>query len=145
MIYRFADFNAGRYASRNAAYQNAVTQLTGIPLARDGDLLRYDDGKPTREPGSTELALRVLARRLGLDDAQIRRDLSQGEDERFERTQVYVRVFAMADRAAGRALRRAIVPSIELASPKITRKLTTEWFAGRVDQRYRACLARMPR
>jgi hypothetical protein len=145
MTYRFADYNAGRYASRNAAFQNAVTQLTGIPLTRDGDLLRYDDGKPAAAPGSTELAVRVLARRLGLDDAQIRRDLVQGEEERFDRTQAYVRVFAMADRAAGHALPRAMVPSIELASPKITRRLTTEWFAGRVEQRHRACLARMPR
>lgn len=145
ILYRFADFNAGRYASRNAAFQNAVTQLTGIALARDGDLLRYDNGQPAREAGSTELAVRVLGRRLDLTDARIRRDLVQGEDERFERTEVYTRVFAMADRAAGHGLPRALVPSIELKSPKITRRLTTEWFAGRVDARYRRCLARMPR
>jgi hypothetical protein len=34
------------------------------------------------------------------------------------------------------------MPRIRLQSAKITRKLTTEWFANRVDQRYRACLAR---
>jgi hypothetical protein len=142
MIYRFADFNAGRYASRNAAFQNAVTQLTGVPLVRDGDVLRYDNGQPAKEAGSTELAVRTLARRIGLDDAAIRRDLALGNDERFERAPVYVRVFEMADRAAGRALPRAIVPTIDLKSPKITRTLTTEWFAGRVDERYRRCLAR---
>ena len=37
---------------------------------------------------------------------------------------------------------RAVVPRIKLESPKITRKLTTEWFAKRVDERYERCLAR---
>ena len=34
------------------------------------------------------------------------------------------------------------MPRIRLESPKITRKLTTEWFANRVNTRYRSCLAR---
>jgi hypothetical protein len=35
---------------------------------------------------------------------------------------------------------RALVPNIRLQSVKISRKLTTEWFARRVDDRYRRCL-----
>jgi Protein of unknown function (DUF1615) len=35
-----------------------------------------------------------------------------------------------------------MMPRIRLDSPKITRKLTTEWFATRVDTRYRRCMAR---
>ena len=35
-----------------------------------------------------------------------------------------------------------MMPSIDLKSPKITRKLTTEWFAKRVNTRYVKCLAR---
>ncbi|HET8830693.1 MAG TPA: DUF1615 domain-containing protein [Casimicrobiaceae bacterium] len=142
-IYRFADFNAGRYASRNAAFQSAVTQISGIPLTLDGDLLRYENGRPARDPGATETAVRVLARRLDVDFDAIRHDLALGTTEAFERSPVYTRVFAAADRTAGKKVPRAVLPDIELHSPKITRKLTTEWFAQRVDARYQSCLHRL--
>jgi hypothetical protein len=141
-LYRFADYNAGHYASRNAAFQAALTQATGIPLALDGDLLRYDDGRPAREPGSTELAARMLGRRLDLDGDDVRRDLERGREPAFEQTRLYRRTFALVDRIGSSPAPRALVPQIPLRSPKITRNLTTEWFATRVDARYRACLAR---
>jgi len=144
-LYRFADYNAGRYASRNAAFQNAVSEASGIPLSADGDLLRYENGKPARAPSATELALHTLARRLDLDNEAIRRDLLREKDPRFSQTQLYARVFALADAAKGQRLPRASLPKISLQSPKITRQLTTEWFAQRVDSRYRACLQRLER
>ena len=49
-------------------------------------------------------------------------------------------IFALADQTAHAPQPRALLPRIALESPKITRKLTTEWFANRVEQRYRACL-----
>lgn len=140
MIYRFADFNAGFYASRNAAFQNAASLASGIPLALDGDLINYDDDKP----GTTELAVRTLGKQIDLSDSQIRRALEQGENEKFAQSKLYERVFALAERLERKPLPRAMVPRIDLKSPKITRKLTTEWFATRVDQRYRACLAKAP-
>ena len=51
-------------------------------------------------------------------------------------------MFARADAKAGLKVPRAVMPRIALDSPKITRKLTTEWFALRVQKRYEQCLAR---
>ena len=140
-LYRFADFNAGRYASRNAAFQSAVSAASGIPLALDGDLVRHGDDDETR-PGSTELAVRSLGKRLDLDQRAIRRALEQGDSADFERSTLYQRVFELADRIERRPLPRAVVPRIALKGPKISRKLTTEWFARRVDERHQRCLAR---
>jgi hypothetical protein len=140
-IYRFADFNAGHYASRNAAFQNAVSIASGIPLVLDGDLLRYDDSA-AKGAGSTELATRVLADRLGLGADAIRRDLERSKLRAFDETRLYGRVFALAERVEGRPLPRAVVPRIALHGPKITRSLSTEWFAERVDERRKRCLAR---
>jgi hypothetical protein len=140
--YRFADFNAGRYASRNAAFQRALTQVSGIPLKLDGDLLRYERGRPAVEAGSTELAARTLGRRLRLSDADLRRDLELGKSEAFERSPLYERLFALADKL-DHSTPRAVVPDILLQSPKITRKLTTDWFAQRVENRHGQCLRRL--
>jgi Protein of unknown function (DUF1615) len=139
MVYRFADFNAGHYASRNAAFQNAVSVLTKTPLALDGDLLLHGDS--ANEPSKTELAVRKLSEKLDLSDAAIRRDLERGAEQDFAATKLYERVFELADKGK-KPMPRAIVPRIRLASPKITRKLTTDWFARRVDERYERCRAR---
>jgi hypothetical protein len=143
-LYRFADFNAGQYASRNAAFQSAVTQASGIPLELDGDLLRYDHGQPAREPSSTELATRVLAHRISLSNEDIRRDLELAKEQSFEQTRLYARVFGLADKLTGKPAPRAVLPQIPLHSPKITRNLTSDWFANRVEARYQTCLQRLP-
>ncbi len=142
-IYRYADFNAGHYASRNAAFQSALSQASGIPLALDGDLLRFEQGQPAKEPGNTELATRVLAKRLDMSSSEIRRDLELGRRYEFEKTKLYVRVYALAEKRSGTALPRAVLPRIQLQSPKITRQLTTDWFANRVDERYKRCMGRV--
>lgn len=141
-LYRFADFNAGWYASRNAAFQQAVTIASGIPLVLDGDVIRFRKAQDGGDVGATEVAVRSLAQQLGMSDAQIHRALAKADSSKFERTPLYEKVFAMAEQMERRVLPRAVMPRIDLASPKITRKLTTEWFATRVDQRYRRCMLR---
>jgi hypothetical protein len=141
LLYRYADFNAGHYASRNAAFQRALWDVSGVKLELDGDLLRYVEGKPSPEVSATEAAARSIAKRLRLDEADIRSDLERGPDERFDRTRLYQRLFEIADRP-GKPAPRALVPKIDLKSSKFTRKLTTEWFARRVAERHKACLAR---
>ena len=137
-LYRFADFNAGWYASRNAAFQAALSEVTGANLALDGDLI----APGAIMPGNTEQAARKLGVKLGLRTTQIRSQLGKGDSLAFEQTDLYSGVFALADGKAGKQVPRAVLPGIELKSPKITRKLTTAWFAGRVDERYQRCMKR---
>lgn len=138
-LYRFADFNAGQYASRNAAFQQALASATGLPVTADGALLPKDDAA---SPGSTELAARVVAARAGIGDGAVRRALEQGLRADFESTPLYLRVFQVAERNEGHAVPRARVPTIDLQSAKISRHLTTAWYAAQVDRRYQHCLAR---
>ncbi|MBA2237600.1 MAG: DUF1615 domain-containing protein [Lysobacter sp.] len=139
-VHRFADFNAGRYASRNAAFQNAVAVASGHPLALDGDVLA--PGAPLDRPGETERAVRALSGELGMSDREIRSALERGDRLDFNQTALFERVFALGEARAGKPLPRAMIPGIALESPKITRDLTTAWFATRVDERYRRCMTR---
>ena len=125
-LYRFADFQA------------AVSQVSGLPLALDGDLTIPG----SYAVGSTERAVRLLGKQLGLNDNAIRRQLEKGDSLAFNDTALYRQVFALADRQQGTPLPRAVLPGITLQSPKITRNLTTAWFAKRVDERRQRCMTR---
>jgi hypothetical protein len=85
----------------------------------------------------------VLAKRIDMSQEAIRRDLEQEKAPGFEKTRLYSRVYALAEKAIGKPVPRAVVPKIPLHSPKITRNLTSEWFANRVESRYQACLQRL--
>jgi len=137
-LYRFADFNAGQFASRNAAFQEAVSAVSHRSLIPDGALLPRDAG--ANALGDTESAASGLAARLNLNRAEIRSALELGRSEDFEGSALYRRTFALADQTSGHSLPRAVVPRIELAGPKISHKLTTSWYAHRVDDRYNRCL-----
>lgn len=141
-IHRYADFNAGWYASRNAAFQQAVSLLSGQELVPDGDLRLPDAGLLGRRESHTEAATMSLADQLGLSPGRIRRDLARERDYSFEETATWRAVFAAADARTGQPLPRAVIPRITLKSPKITRTLTTGWFAQRVQARYQQCINR---
>jgi hypothetical protein len=113
---------------------------SGLGVKPDGDLLPRAAGAPR---GETERAADTLAGRLGLSESAIRRDLERGDEPGFDKTELYQRVFAYAERLDRRTLPRAMLPRIDLQSPKFTRKLTTEWFAKRVDERLQRCLSRI--
>ena len=75
-LYRFADYNAGQYSSRNAAFQNALSIASGIDLVPDGALLARES--ESDKPGATELAARSLENRFNLGDSAIHAALEQG-------------------------------------------------------------------
>jgi len=137
-LYRFADFNAGWYASRNAAFQAAISRASGIRLALDGDLINYGSDKP----GATELAVRTLGKQLDMSNSEIRRDLEKGDKASFSDSTLWKQTFILADKMAGKRAPREMLPGIKLESPKISRNLTTAWFAQRVNSRYQQCMTR---
>ena len=71
-----------------------------------------------------------------------RGSLKKGDSLAFEKTDLYQQVFRLAEKKAGKTLPREMLPGIQLESPKITRNLTTAWFAKRVDERRANCMAR---
>ena len=142
IIYRFADYNAGHYASRNAAFQKMIRQLSGREIELDGDLLRYQNGKPSSSPSETYEALRTLSSKLDMDDQAIQRDLLLEKAPGFSSTQLYERIDALAGRSGHGAVSHEAMPIIHLHSPKFSRGLTTAMFAQRVKERYETCLGR---
>ncbi len=143
MLYRFADYNAGRYSSRNAAFQAALAALTRRDIVLDGDLLNYQGSEPVspREKPSQAWTALMSIRELGVSGAQVERDLKLEKTFKFESSPTYNRVYALAA-LRGIKTEPAQLPQIDLKSPKITRELTSAWFAERCEMRYRACLAR---
>lgn len=147
-IYRFADYNAGFYASRNAALQSQLTRLTGIQLSPDGDLLAYDkQGHPLpRDSNSFRAILRygeVYA--PSLSRKALRRDTEQEKALAFQSTSTYRSIKASYRRETGDAPAYARLPDVSIQSPKLSRQLSTRWFAENVDRRFQRCLARWER
>ena len=143
-LYRFADYNAGYYASRNAAVQEQLSRLTGSALALDGDLLAYQrNGAPSDAESATARAVRAFAERFAprLSPRQIQRDLLTEKTLGFEDTETYRAIKAAAEQRAGRPAAYARLPEVTLDSPKLSRPLSTAWFARAVERRNESCLS----
>lgn len=147
VLYRFADYNAGQYASRNASVQRALAQLTGLPLAADGDLLAFGpDGRPTGEDSETLRAFRVFRERFvpTLPETRLREDLEKGKEQAFEETPSYLALRRIYRERTGGPLPAAALPGLELKSPKLRRGYSTAAYARNVLRHHRACLQRLP-
>jgi Protein of unknown function (DUF1615) len=142
-LYRFADFNAGRYASRNAGFQTTIAGLLNKPLATDGDLLMYDkQGKPSAIVSNSERAINELAEKyhLALSAAQVRADLLQEKHGNFHRTVTYTTITQHYQKLMQKPAPFAVVPNIVLHSDKATRTMSTEKFTDKVNTHYQRCL-----
>jgi hypothetical protein len=143
-LFRFADYNAGLYSSRNAAVQAQLARLTGQPLALDGDLLSYaKDGTPNEATSASERAFLAFVQRHAptLSPADVRRDLLTEKTLSFEDTQTY-RTLIAAARRSGKPPDYAILPQVAITSPKFAGTRSTAWFAKSVERRYQACAER---
>jgi Protein of unknown function (DUF1615) len=142
-IFRFADFNAGRFASRNAAFQHVVSTLTGSTLALDGDLLSYSkDGDPLKTVTSTENAIRQasIKHKLGLTAGDIRKDLLREKTVDFAATRTFSTLRDRFATETNSTAAFAMLPDIALNSPKLVHGFTTGRFAESVNKRYQSCI-----
>lgn len=143
VIYRFADYNAGVYASRNAAFQVMLGSLTGIKLVPDGDLLAYDqDGGPSGEESQSLKAMRAFARAHDLSDWSVHRGANTEKEDDFESSTMWEEVREAYGKKTGKPPVYARIPAVAITSPKLAGPRSTEWFAKNVKRRYTACRAR---
>ena len=94
VLFSGADFNAGEFSSRNAAFQEQVSILTGRKLVLDGDLLLYLGGVPDAAHSKTENGVLDLLQTQMTPD-QIRRDLLLEKEPGFGDTRTAKAVCAL--------------------------------------------------
>jgi hypothetical protein len=139
-LYYFADYNAGPYSSRNAAFQFALSKLSGFRLELDGDLLVYrQDSSPSAEISQTKKALLSIKKKLQLSEETIFSDLKKEKLAEFDKTKLWQSVFALYHQRFG-DITKQMLPRITLKSPKLSRTLSTAWFAEAVEVKYERCL-----
>jgi len=143
-IFRFADYNAGLYSSRNAAFQAQLAALTNLPLTFDGDLLAYGPrGDPRPEQSRTLLALVAFRARYApeISDWQLHREVRLEKDAGFEQTAIWHAVRKAYEERFHRPPPYARLPDVAIRSPKMRSERSTAWFARSVDSHYQRCMA----
>jgi hypothetical protein len=94
VLFSAADYNAGEFSSRNAAFQDRVAILTGKKLVLDGDLLLYRGGVPDEARSKTEGGTLDLLQSQ-MTPEQIRRDLLLEKEPGFLETRTAQAVCVM--------------------------------------------------
>ncbi|NTW75202.1 MAG: DUF1615 family protein [Chlorobiaceae bacterium] len=134
--YVFADFNAGRYASRNAGFQKMLSRLSRKRIDLDGDLLSYEEGNDSRSETYDTFVELLKQRGEDVDEGKIRKEFEQEKEYDFEKTDSYRILSEMYQKKYGEPI-YATLPEIKLSSPKFTsRNLSTKWYAMRVKSHY---------
>lgn len=144
-LYRFADYNAGFYASRNAAVQAQVSRLTSLELVQDGDLLAYDkQGEPVDQDSNSLKALLAFRQRYApdLSERRVRKDVLKEKELAFEETDTWNAIKRVYQEETGEAPAYAQLPTVVIRSPKISGERSTAWFAQSVNKRYHKCMGR---
>ena len=143
ITFRFADYNAGVYASRNAAFQEQLSALVDMKLVPDGDLLSYGkDEEPLDKETQSLRALLAFGATHDVSASTIRSDVRKEKSAAFEETTTWKKVRAAWSTKTGLAAPYARVPDVTIASPKMSKTRTTAWFASNVKRRYDACRQR---
>lgn len=145
VTFRFADYNSGLYASRNAALQEQVNTLTGHTLPLDGDLLSYGrNGAPSDKPSRSMKALDAFRLRHvpTLSSSELWADARQEKSEDLEATETYRSVRRVYQQKTGRAPAYARMPQVAITGPKMSKARDTAWYARNVMLRYSACMKR---
>lgn len=144
-IFRFADYNAGMYASRNSALQAQVAEMTGVKLVTDGDLLAYSRVGVAQDTVTRTLKAFYTWRAHhapSLTEARVRKDALWEKDARLEETDTWRAIKHSYQKLTGKPPVYAKMPEVTISSPKMSKDRSTSWYAKNVNIRYQACMKR---
>ena len=138
VFYAGADYNAGEFSCRNAAYQEMLAAISGRRLSLDGDLLLYREGEPTEVPSRSELAAREAL--PSIDPARIRKDLLLEKEPDFGETATAQGICERYRQSTGKDCPAARVPAgadNPKADLKLGRAYTPENYARGLFAKYK--------